>query len=312
MNFTESIKKEIISKPPKDLHCKKAFLSGIIRGTGVLYEREGEFGIEFRVSSEEIAMQVSSLIKNIFDFDVREVEYKNDHLNNKEQFILNVFGEKAIDVLTGLEILSVSKDGVIVNYDYYGKLTEMECCFKSFIKGLFLSSGMCSVPNEKSKTGYRLELPFSHSKTVLQTADCLLEYGIISHISRRKELFILYIKSAEIIKDFLAFLPTPVSVIKLSDIIVNREFNNRINRQKNCDLKNVDRQVDASIKQIEAIEKIQNNIGIESLKEDLKIVAIARKENPDFTLVELADKLEITKSCLNHRLRKLVEISNGL
>ena len=94
--------------------------------------------------------------------------------------------------------------------------------------------------------------------------------------------------------------------------MVNREFANNINRQKNCDLGNVNRQIEASAKQVQAIEKIEKIIGLDALKLDLREVAVSRLENPEETLIELADRLKISKSCLNHRLRKIVCIANEL
>ena len=92
--------------------------------------------------------------------------------------------------------------------------------------------------------------------------------------------------------------------------MINREISNKSNRQKNCDLGNLNRQVEAVAKQIQAIEKIEKSIGLEQLKPDLMQVAIARKENPETSLSELAEILNLSKSCLNHRLRKIVEIAN--
>ena len=96
------------------------------------------------------------------------------------------------------------------------------------------------------------------------------------------------------------------------DLMINRELSNNSNRQKNCDLGNVNKQVEAAAKQIDAIKKIKQVIGLETLKIDDRAVAIAREENPDDTLSELAERLNITKSCLNHKLRKLVKIANEL
>ena len=100
--------------------------------------------------------------------------------------------------------------------------------------------------------------------------------------------------------------------MKLTEHIINREITNDSNRRKNCDLGNVNKQVEASAKLVSAIEKIENTTGLDNLKEDLRITAIARRDNPDETLIELAERLNITKSCLNHRLRKLVVIANQL
>ena len=101
-------------------------------------------------------------------------------------------------------------------------------------------------------------------------------------------------------------------MLKLTDLIINRELVNNINRRKNCDLGNVNKQVEAASKQIEAINKIEKTIGFSALKEDLLVTANARKINPEETLNELAERLGVSKSCLNHRLRKLVQIASEL
>ena len=92
--------------------------------------------------------------------------------------------------------------------------------------------------------------------------------------------------------------------------MINREISNNSNRQKNCDLGNLNRQVEAVSKQLDAIKKIERSIGLDALKPDLKEVAIFRKQNPESSLTELAEILNVSKSCLNHRLRKIVEIAN--
>ena len=125
----------------------------------------------------------------------------------------------------------------------------------------------------------------------------------------------LFAEFREEIKDFIAFLGAPVSVLKLTDIMIEREIVNVTNRRKNCDLGNVNRQIEAQEKMIRAIEKIEKaelSRGEVLLKPDLKITAAARKEYADDTLVELAARLSITKSCLNHRLRKISEIADKL
>ncbi|MBE7086946.1 MAG: DNA-binding protein WhiA [Clostridiales bacterium] len=315
MNFSSTIKNEIISKPIKERHCKKAFLAGIIRGSGALYETDGRLGIEFSVTGEDTAMTVHRYFEQVFNYPIREVAVSEDRLNKKEKFTLSVSGVETEDILKDLGVLIDVEDETVVNLKLYdGHITEKECCLKSFIKGLFLSAGSCTMPHttESDKTGYHLEIVFSHSIPAMETSTKLRAYGIESKVLRRKESYITYIKSAEEIKNFIAFINAPVSVLKLTDLMVEREFVNNVNRRKNCDLGNLNRQVEATAKQIDAINHIKNRSGLESLKKDLKETAIARLENPDDTLIELAQKLNVTKSCLNHRLRKLVAVSEEL
>lgn len=314
MNFTEKIKSEILVKPLKEKHCRKAFIAGLIRGSGVLYEKDGELGLEFKVPDEETAMMVVGNFKNLFGYDVREVSVVEDKIKMRDKYLLSLSGNQAEDILKELEIL-IEVDGEIsVNLNFYEKITEKECCLKAFIRGLFISSGRCTLPteNESSSTGYHLEIYFSHYSPAMDTSSKLAEYGIITKIVKRREGYIVYIKSAEDIKDFLAFLPAPVSVLNITDLMINREISNTSNRQKNCDLGNVNKQIEAAARQISAINKIDEIIGLNSLKPDLQEVAEARRENPEETLNELAERLNVSKSCLNHRLRKLVSIAGEL
>ncbi len=314
MNFAEVIKKEIINKPIKDKHCKKAFLAGIIRGSGELYYKDDELGLDFKVNSEEIVVLVSNYLHSLFGYDVSEISIFEDKLNKKDNYILSINGQRALEILKNLEIITNQDDEQVVNLKFYGAITEKDCCLRSFLRGLFLTNGNCTVPtpNDSVNTGYHLELSFSHYTPALQTSEKFAEHNVLTKITRRRENYIVYIKSAEEIKDFVAFLSAPVSVLKLTDLIINRGIVNDSNRRKNCDLGNVNRQIEASAKQVEAIVKIDQTIGMDSLKPDLKSVAVARMQNPDETLVELADRLGVSKSCLNHRLRKLVCVAKEL
>jgi len=313
MNFTDKIKSEILSKPIKDKHCKKAFVAGLIRGSGVLYEKDGELGVEFKVPDEQTAMTITTIFSQLFNYDIREVSVATGQ-NNKEKFYLNVNGEQTVEILTDLGILIENDGDIAVDLKFFGEITKSECCLKAFIRGLFVASGRCTLPteNDNSSTGYHLEINFSHYAPALETSEVLAQFGVLTKIVKRREGYIVYIKSAEEIKDFLAFLPAPISVLKLTDLMINREFANTINRQKNCDLGNVTKQVEASAKQIEAIKKIESTIGLDGLKADLAKTAKFRVEYPDDTLNELAEKLLVSKSCLNHRLRKLILIANQL
>jgi len=313
MNFTDKIKKEILSKPIKEAHCKKAFIAGLIRGSGVLYEKDGELGLEFKVFDEQTAIALTTAFYELFDYEIREVSVSEGQ-NNKSKFYLSISGDKGLDILTKLGVLITDDDGVGVDLKFFGDLTKNECCLRAFIRGLFVATGSCTLPNENdsSSTSYHLEISFSHHSPALETSSKLAEYGIMTKIVKRREGYIIYIKSAEEIKDFLAFLPAPISVLKITDLMINRELANKINRQKNCDLGNVNKQVEACAKQIDAIKKIQTTIGLSGLNKDLETTARLRMEYTGDTLTELAERLKVTKSCLNHRLRKILVIANEL
>lgn len=313
MSFVQFVKSEIVSKPIKDLHCKRAFLLGILRGAGSIYSNDGEVGLMISVSSEEIAMLISELFLTVYGYEVREVSVEQDKLNKKDKFSLYLGGDMAVDILLDLKILKESYGELSVDFNYFNEINDKECCMHAFIRGIFLSSGTCTIPqNKNSKTSYFLSIPFSRSETASAFINKLAKFNVYAKVMRRRELFVLYIKSVEQISNFLALLPAPKSVFKLTDLVIERELINDSNRKRNCDIGNVGRQIDAIKKQVDAINKIKEKMGLEKLNGDLFIVANARLNNPDDSLIELAEGLNISKSCLNHRIRKIIEISNTL
>ena len=310
MNFSDSIKKEITSKFNKETHCKKAFLSGFLRGEGVLFEQDGQIGLELRCSNTEAKSLIVEYVKSLYGI----VPTSKDGGTGKKQ-TLTIYGQDTVDILEDLQVFKIVDSEYAVNFDLYsGVITQKDCCLRAFFRGLFLASGSCTVPSKEhgGNTKYHLELSFSHSATAQATAEKLRKFDIDCKITRRKERFIVYVKSAEAIKDFLAFLPAPISVIKFMDLMIEREISNRTNRQNNCIVSNIGKQVDASIKQVEAIKKLQNSSLWATISTDLKTTANARVEFSEDTLLELAQKLNVSKSCLNHRLRKIVDLASRL
>ena len=104
MNFTDKIKSEILSKPIREKHCKKAFIAGLIRGSGVLYEKDGELGVEFKVPDEQTAMTITTTFSQLYNYEIREVSVVEGQ-NKKDKFYLNVSGSQALEILTDLGIL---------------------------------------------------------------------------------------------------------------------------------------------------------------------------------------------------------------
>ena len=130
----------------------------------------------------------------------------------------------------------------------------------------------------------------------------------------RKNIYVLYIKDSESIKDLLALLGAFSSVFTLTNEMATRGLRNTINRQVNCINANISKTVEASLKQVEAINLINKKIGLDSLPEDLQEVAVLRLANQQESLDELLklSTLKLTKSGLNHRFRRILKIAQIL
>lgn len=314
MSFSSEVKDEILNKPIKDECCKKAFIAGVVRGNGNLYAAGDGFCLDFKVNSERAFMQVSEYVESVYGYRIRDVEVYEDRLNKNDSFVASIRGETAENILLDLGVLIKNGEEYGVDLRFYGGAVK-PCCVKNFFKGLFVSCGYCTVPKNagSKKTRYHLEMSFNHSSAASAAADKLRENGVSASIVRRKGGYVVYVNSGEEMKNFLAFIGAPVSALKLTDLMIKGEMTNMINRRKNCDLANVVRQMDAAEKQIAAVIKIKEKAGLSVLKKpDLIETAIARIEHPEDSVSELADKLGVSKSCVNHRLRKITAIASTI
>ena len=190
---------------------------------------------------------------------------------------------------------------------------------KNFIKGAYVGCATSSIKlselgSQLPTTGYHLEFS-SHKQEFLEGLQEVLTYfNISSRIATRKKVFVLYLKDSEAIKDLLALVGAGQSVLELSDEMAKRGLRNTVNRQVNCINANINKTVEASLKQIRAINYINKKIGLDSLPEDLQEVAVLRLANPQESMDELLklSTIQLTKSGLNHRFRRLLKIADLL
>jgi DNA-binding protein WhiA len=185
---------------------------------------------------------------------------------------------------------------------------EEECCRASFLRGAFLAGGSVTDPAKR----YHLELVTDHFNVSRQTYSLLLEMGFEPKESSRGGNFIVYFKQSSAIEDFLTLIGAPVAAMELMALKVEKDMRNTINRKVNCDTANVSKTVEAAMQQIQAIGIIERTTGLDALPQKLRETARLRLANPEMSLSELAAASGMTKSCLSHRMRKIIEISSTL
>ena len=180
---------------------------------------------------------------------------------------------------------------------------------KWFIKGIYLGAGSINNPEKK----YHLEVGIASQKDAEKVMEYLQIFSIKSNIIEKNNQYAIYIKDGEEISKFLALLGANKSVLKFEEIRVQREMNNKLNRIVNCETANLNKTINASIEQIEAIKKLKDSGEFEKMDEPLKEIAELRLENPNASLIELGKMLKnpVGKSGVNYRLKKIMEIANG-
>ncbi len=186
-------------------------------------------------------------------------------------------------------------------------ILENECCRSSFLRGAFLAGGSVTDPEKR----YHLEFVTNHRKAGAETNALMEDMGWSPKRTDRGGSCILYFKQSELIADFLTFLGAPVCAMYVMEAKVEKDLRNKVNRRVNCETANLTKVVDAAQDQIAAIRRLEAKGILPTLPDKLRQAARLRQENPEATLTELALMSDppASKSAINHRMRKLLELS---
>jgi len=188
-------------------------------------------------------------------------------------------------------------------------ILEDDCCRASFLRGAFFSGGSVTDPNKR----YHLELATSHLQASREVSALLTEMGFAPHTVMRGANSVIYFKQSEHIEDFLTTIGAPVSAMDIMTAKVDKEIRNGANRATNCDMANMEKTLDAAREQCSAIAALEEKGRLENLPEKLRQTARLRMDFPELSLQELAARCDppVSKSCINHRMRKLMDLAKG-
>lgn len=316
MSFSYDTKAELCRDPIGRKCCALAECYGLLLYCNTFSARE----IKIITESRELGYRLPRLFKRAFSitFDVLPQAIlmneagpmyapgeaqKAGEKSGKLAFIIN----RPEKLKTIFEAFGFTGSTILAHHLNLGVL-EDECCRPSFLRGAFLAGGSVTDPAKR----YHLELVTDHYNVSREMYSLLLEMGFEPKEATRKGNFVNYFKQSSAIEDFLTTIGAPISAMELMSQKIEKDMRNSINRKVNCDTANVSKTVDAAFQQIEAIEKIVEKTGLDSLPDKLRETAELRRNNPEMSLSELAEMSQHTKSCLNHRLRKLMEISGKI
>lgn len=319
MSFSKESKIELLTTVTETADTAFAFLSGLFHASGELQKNSEGFNIALVTDLSELYPVVNKLAHELYG-DYLELDIEDDYVINKTTYYRITFPRGCSErLLVDTGMLSSSAGSYEINRGIDNNIVCSEETKIAFLRGAYIGCGTSSIrlsekEEEKTTSGYHLELT-SHNYDFLSDLSSLLsEFGIFSKLVERKSVFVLYLKEAEAIKDLLALMGAADTVLALSNEIIRREKRNQINREVNCINANITKTVEASLKQVAAINTIISTIGLDSLDEELQEVAMLRLANPEESLEGLLalSSIDLSKSGLNHRLKKLIRISEEL
>lgn len=289
-SFSQEVKNELCSVKAKLPCCRRAQLYGMMVGATAFTEHE----LRFDTENPTVAQQYSRLLKDIGGFK------KESDLSSLSIYDAHKMRELMTALGTSFDV-SIPDRAVL----------QCEFCRWSFLRGLFLSCGTITSPGN----AYHMEFLLRSGAWAGGVADLLTELGQPPKLTeRRGGLWGIYYKDSEYVVDLLGYIGANRAAFRFLDVKIYKDLRNNANRVANCEAANIGKTVAASNEQIRAIERIIDDGRAEDLPEELRQTLDLRAAFPNATLLELAAMHQppITKSGVNHRLRRLLEFSKHL
>lgn len=303
MSFTIKVKEELLTVSLLD----KNELSAIIKMSGSLGLSIGGLTLSITTENARIARRIYEMLLSFYQAK-SEIRH-HQKTNLRKNRVYTVFLEEHVEAILSDLHLADSFFGIETGIDK-AILSEDEAS-RAYLRGAFLSSGSIRDP-ESGK--YQLEIVSVYLDHAEDLAALMRRFLLDAKIIERKKGSVTYLQRAEDIMDFLIVIGAMEAMNEFESIKLLRETRNEINRANNAETANIARTVTASMKTIHNIEKIMETIGLESLPIDLQEIAHLRILHPDYSIQELSEKMSkpLTKSGVNHRLRKLNKIADEL
>ena len=304
MSYTYSIKEEIASIKSNNSELI-AELSGYIRNNGVITSKK----VTMTTENKAVVDHLVEALKDVYNVKpkVEIIENLNFSKNDLYQITIDDNLEKVLEKL-GIHDENGKYLSVVPNYIVGGNEE-----IRAYLRGVF--EGVGSI-NDPKTSRYHMELLVNKSKEAVFVQKLLNIFELNAKILGREKGYMIYIKEAEKISDFIKILGANKAVLYFEDVRVYRDKKNKTNRLNNMEQANMDKIIQTATIQLEQIRVIEENDGVMLLDDKTKETLEYRKKYPEASLKELAEIISIatnktiTKSGLNHRLRKIKDLAD--
>lgn len=303
MSFSFDTKNELCRLPVQRTCCAQAEAYGILLYCHTFSSSE----VRVITENPNFAARLSKLFQRAFDlrFD-RQPELSGEE-ERTGKMVFQIRSREKLDRI--IDLLGYDpRQSMALHINF--AMVEEECCRASFLRGCFFAGGSITDPSKR----YHLELTSSHLQASRELGVLLRESGYPPKSVHRNGSTVTYFKQSDQIEDFLTLIGAPSAAMRIMSTKVEKGIRNSVNRRLNCDSANLDKAVEAAQSQGTAIRRLESAGRLKELPDKLRETAALRLAHPELSLAELAELFDppVTKSCLNHRLRKLMELAEGL
>ncbi|HPX70665.1 MAG TPA: DNA-binding protein WhiA [Bacillota bacterium] len=311
MSFAGDTKKELTGVMPDRKCCELAEIAGFLRFAGSITFAAGGMGLKVSTDNPAVARLSLSLIKTYFGVKSELSVSENPNPSGGKLYELVLGPESNAEaILRETGMLGIREGGNYLTDGIDPAITKKRCCKKSALRGIFLAAGSVSDPVKS----YHLEIACARENTAISVKRLIEAFGLKARTVVRRSRFVVYLKDAEQIGDFLSLTGATSQYLHFKNVQVTKQIKNDANRANNCDIANAERTVGAAQRQLAAIRMIDEAKGIESLTDRLYETARMRLAHPELSLSELAELFDppLKKSGLNHRFEKIISIAENI
>ncbi|MFY9174683.1 MAG: DNA-binding protein WhiA [Peptococcia bacterium] len=310
MSFSAQTKDELARLYPDKKCCQRAELAALCRMDGTLtISSKHQLGLQVTTENAAVARKIIMLAKEVYRLEAELRVKKSMRLKKNNNYVVRFPSSENMPLV--MRDLGILKKPGQIQPGIKKELIRNQCCRRSYLRGVFLGAGSVNSP----EGNYHLEIIANDELYAEEIATLMNRFpGIQAKISSRKNWQIVYLKESEQIVNFLSVVGAHQALLNFENTRIVKEMRNQVNRLVNCETANLSKTINASMRQLENIRYLQENIGLAQLPPRLRMVAAARLENPDVSLKELGEMLDppIGKSGVNHRMRKLEEMAEEL
>ena len=318
MSFASETKNELARIEPEKKCCMMAEISGFLRVAGSIgLVGFGKFKIIITTDNPAVARHYKKLIQDYFGIETKlEIgEGKavgKSRSSKKFSYSITIDADnRSEQILRETGILLVREGNNYISDGIYSGIVRTKCCKKAYLRGVFMGAGTMSDPEK----GYDLEFVLESATMAADLKKLINSFVDLScKVIERRGKHVVYMKKADYISDMLAIMGASSQVFSMEETRIKKEMVGSARRMSNCDSANMDRSIEASMKHIEAIKKIESSVGLASLPDSLREAADLRIEHPDISISALGELCDppLKKSGINKRLMKIEEIASKL
>lgn len=307
MTYALQAKNELARRELGKNCCQAAELTAFIRLSGNIQISGKRLTLNVVTSHPAVARRIFMLFKQVFCLNSELLVRRKIRLRKNNVYLVRI--TESLRVREVLSNLGLMREGALTQ-ELSERIHKNKCCRRAYLRGAFLAAGSVSNP----ENSYHLEIYTDYQQQADELAALIETFGVNAKVTNRKNGYLVYLKDSEQIVEFLNVIGAHSALMNFENVRILKDIRNRINRLVNFETANVNKTVEAAVKQAEMIRQIDEQMGLAWLEEPLRRLAELRLLHPEASLQELGELLDppLGKSGVNHRMRKLEKLSKKL